>query len=93
LSAEGSPDGILYIVAKGGFPDGLSIMEQFKLITQAMVKYIMGPPARITGAVNMIRPDGTQPAPQGFTGPAESIPWGLNVDGNEPVKCRAGSSC
>jgi hypothetical protein len=66
-------------------PDGLSIMEQFKLITQAMVKYIMGPPARITGAVNMIRPDGTQPAPQGFTGPAESIPWGLNVDGNDDV--------
>ena len=66
-------------------PDGISIMEQFKLITQAMVKYIMGPPARITGAVNMIRPDGTQPAPQGFTGPAESIPWGLNVDGNDDV--------
>src|SRR5271166_5990059 len=66
-------------------PDGISIMEQFKLITQAMVKYIMGPPARITGAVNMIRPDGTQPAPQGFTGPAESIPWGINVDGNDDV--------
>ena len=27
-------------------PDGMSIMEQFKLITEAMVKYIMGPPAR-----------------------------------------------
>jgi hypothetical protein len=33
----------------------------------------------------MIRPDGTQPAPQGFTGPAESIPWGLNVDGNDDM--------
>jgi hypothetical protein len=66
-------------------PDGLSIMEQFKLITEAMVKYIMGPPARITGAVNMIRPDGTQPAPEGFTGPGESIPWGINVDGNDDV--------
>ena len=66
-------------------PDGLSIMEQFKLITEAMVKYIMGPPARITGAVNMIRPDGTQAAPEGFTGPGESIPWGINVDGNDDV--------
>lgn len=42
-------------------------MERFKLITDHMVKYIEGPPARITGAVNMIRPDGTQPAPEGFT--------------------------
>lgn len=30
----------------------------------------------------MIRPDGTQPAPMGFTGEAINIPWGLNVDGN-----------
>jgi hypothetical protein len=66
-------------------PDGLSIMEQFKLITEAMVKYIRTPPGHITGAVNMIRPDGTQPAPKGFTGPAESIPWGINVDGNDDV--------
>jgi hypothetical protein len=66
-------------------PDGISIMEQFKLVTDHMVKYIEGPPAHITGAVNMIRPDGTQPAPQGFTGPAESIPWGLNIDGNDDV--------
>jgi streptogramin lyase len=66
-------------------PDGISIMEQFKLITDHMFKYIEGPPTRITGAVNMIRPDGTQPAPQGFTSPAENIPWGLNVDGNDDI--------
>jgi hypothetical protein len=66
-------------------PDGISIMEQFKLVTDHMVKYIMGPPARVTGAVNMIRPDGTQPAPMGFTGAAFSIPWGLNVDGNDDI--------
>ncbi len=66
-------------------PDGISIMEQFKLITAAMFKYVMGPPARPTGAVNMIRPDGTQPAPMGFTGEAINIPWGLNVDGNDDV--------
>jgi hypothetical protein len=66
-------------------PAGISIMEQFKLITDHMFKYIEGPPKRITGAVNMIRPDGTQPAPDGFTGPAESIPWGINIDGNDDV--------
>jgi DNA-binding beta-propeller fold protein YncE len=66
-------------------PEGISIMEQFKLITDHMFKYIMTPPGHITGQVNMIRPDGTQPAPEGFTGPAESIPWGINVDGNDDV--------
>jgi len=66
-------------------PDGISIMEQFKLITAAMFKYVMGPPPRPTGAVNMIRPDGTQPAPMGFSGKAINIPWGLNVDGNDDV--------
>jgi hypothetical protein len=66
-------------------PDGISIMEQFKLVTDAMFKYVTGPPARPTGAVNMIRPDGTQPAAMGFTGEAINIPWGLNVDGNDDV--------
>jgi hypothetical protein len=66
-------------------PDGIPIMEQFKLITAAMFKYVMGPPPRPTGAVNMIRQDGTQPAPMGFTGEAINIPWGLNVDGNDDV--------
>ena len=66
-------------------PDGISIMEQFKLVTADMVKYIMGPPQRSTGAINMIRPDGTQPAPMGFTGEAMNIPWGLNIDGNDDV--------
>ena len=67
------------------FPPNASIMEQFKILTDATFKYIMGPPARITGQVNMIRPDGTQPAPEGFTGPAISLPWGINVDGNDDV--------
>ena len=66
-------------------PEGISIMEQFKLVAEAMFKYVMGPPPRPTGAVNMIRPDGTQPAPMGFTGEAINIPWGLNVDGNDDV--------
>jgi hypothetical protein len=67
------------------FPANASIMEQFKIVTDAAVKYVIGPPAHVTGQVNMIRPDGTQPAPKGFTGPAESFPWGLNVDGNDDV--------
>ncbi len=66
-------------------PDGISIMEQFKLITAHMFKYVSGPPPRPTGAVNMIRPDGTQPAPMGYTGEAINIPWGLNVDGNDDI--------
>ena len=66
-------------------PEGISIMEQFKLITAAMFKYVSGPPPRPTGAVNMIRPDGTQPAPMGFTGEWINIPWGLNIDGNDDV--------
>src|SRR5271167_600803 len=67
------------------FPDGASIMEQFKILTDSMFRYVMGPPTRFTGALNMIRPDGTQPAPMGFTGPALSIPWGVNIDGNDDV--------
>jgi hypothetical protein len=29
----------------------------------------------------MIRPDGSQPAPQGYAGGAINGPWGLNIDG------------
>src|SRR5271166_3808971 len=67
------------------FPAGISIMEQFKILTDSMFRYVIGPPAHVTGALNMIRPDGTQPAPMGFTGPALSIPWGVNIDGNDDV--------
>ena len=67
------------------FPDGISIMEQFKILTDSMFHYVIGPPARATGALNRIRPDGTQPAPMGFTGAAVNIPWGLNIDGNDDV--------
>ena len=48
-----------------------------------MLKFVT--PTSTTGAVNMIRPDGTQPAPMGFTGLAISVPWGLNIDGNDDV--------
>ena len=39
-----------------------------------------------TGVVNMIRPDGTQPAPMGFTGGKMiNVPWGVSIDGNDDV--------
>ncbi len=64
-------------------PDGVSIMEQFRIATLQMLKFVSA--TKTTGAVNMIRPDGSQPAPMGFTGPAISIPWGVNIDGNDDV--------
>jgi len=65
-------------------PDGVSIMKQFQIAGQQMVKEL--PPGKATGVVNTIRPDGTQPAPMGFTGGgAISVPWGVSIDGNDDV--------
>jgi hypothetical protein len=62
-------------------PDGASIMEQFRIMGEAGLRY-----PKPTGVINMIRPDGTQPAPMGYTGGgAIDIPWGLNIDGNDDV--------
>ncbi len=62
-------------------PDGASIMEQFGILAGAALHY-----PKPTGDINLIRPDGTQPAPEGFTGGrAVDIPWGLNIDGNDDV--------
>jgi hypothetical protein len=62
-------------------PDGASIMEQFKIMGAAMLSA-----PKPTGVANMIRPDGTQPAPMGFTGGgAVNVPWGVNIDGNDDV--------
>ena len=67
-------------------PDGASIMEQFKIAAGHMLKVLSSNPKMVTGVVNMIRPDGSQPAPTGFTGDkAVSVPWGLNIDGNDDV--------
>jgi hypothetical protein len=67
-------------------PDGASIMEQFKIAAGHMLKVLSSNPTMVTGTVNMIRPDGSQPAPMGFTGnKAVSVPWGLNIDGNDDV--------
>ncbi len=62
-------------------PKGASIMLQFELLGAAAYAY-----PRNTGVINMIRPDGVQPSPAGFTGGgAVDIPWGLNIDGNDDV--------
>jgi hypothetical protein len=67
-------------------PDGASIMEQFKIAAGHMLKVLSSNPHMVTGVVNMIRPDGSQPSPTGFTGDkAVSVPWGLNIDGNDDV--------
>jgi hypothetical protein len=62
-------------------PQGASIMLQFELMGVAAYAY-----PKSTGVINMIRPDGVQPSPDGFTGGgAVDIPWGLNIDGNDDV--------
>src|SRR5262249_27006778 len=62
-------------------PDGASIMEQFRIMGEAMLKY-----QKSTGVIHAIRPDGTQLAPKGFTGGGKvDVPWGLNLDGNDDV--------
>ncbi len=67
-------------------PDGVSIMEQFKLALNHMLSVLSKNPKMTTGVVNMIRPDGTQPAPTGFTGNnAINAAWGVSIDGNDDV--------
>jgi len=62
-------------------PVGAPIMEQFALLAGAALHY-----PKPTGDINLIHPDGVQPAPEGFTGGgAVDIPWGLNIDGNDDV--------
>jgi len=62
-------------------PNGASIMEQFKIMGAAMLQY-----PKPTGVASMIRPDGTQPDPKGYTGGgAVDVPWGVNIDGNDDV--------
>jgi hypothetical protein len=47
-------------------PDGVSVMKQFQLAGEHLMKSLT--PGNVTGVVNMIRPDGTQPEPMGFSG-------------------------
>jgi hypothetical protein len=62
-------------------PDGTSIMEQFRIMGEAMLTY-----PKSTGVIHMIRPDGTYLEPKGFIGGGKvDVPWGLNLDGNNDV--------
>jgi hypothetical protein len=70
-------------------PAGVSIMQQFALILEALKKNIME--GKTTGVVSMIRPDGTQLAPKGFDGGgAVNAPWGIVIDGNDDVWAASG---
>jgi hypothetical protein len=65
-------------------PKGVSIMKQFQIVLNYMAPMLSG--GKTTGVANMIRPDGTQPAPMGFDGGgAVNVPWGVSIDGNDDV--------
>ena len=65
-------------------PDGVSVMKQFQLAGQHLMKSLT--PGNVTGVVNMIRPDGTQPEPMGFSGgKLLNVPWGVSIDGEDQV--------
>ena len=65
-------------------PDGVSIMKQFELAGQHIMKTLT--PGKTTGVVNMIRPDGTQPVPMGYTGNGViNLAWGVSIDGDDDV--------
>ena len=67
-------------------PDGVSIMEQFKIAAAHMIRVLTSNPKMTIGVMNLIRPDGTQPAPKGFTGNnVINVPWGVSIDGNDDV--------
>jgi hypothetical protein len=68
-------------------PPHATIMEEFKAFRDLLVPLQSGK-VKSTGFVSMIRPDGTQlpSAGAGYSGDgAISIPWGVNVDGNDDV--------
>ena len=72
-------------------PKGVSIMEQFALILEALKHYIAE--GKKTGIVSMVRPDGTQLNPAGFTGGGViNTPWGVAIDGNDDVFVSIGLS-
>jgi hypothetical protein len=62
-------------------PEGASIMEQFEILGDAMLKY-----PKSTGVAHLILADGTMAEQAGFTGGGQiDVPWGVNIDGNDDV--------
>ena len=67
-------------------PDGVSIMEQFAIALTHMLTVLEKNPTMKTGVLNMITPEGTQPAPKGFDGDGGVyVPWGVSIDGDDDV--------
>jgi hypothetical protein len=64
-------------------PKGVEIMEQFQIAGLDIFGYAS--PTKPTGVVQMTRPDGTHPAPNGFSGLPINVPWGLSIDGKDDV--------
>lgn len=73
------------------FPDGTAtpIMKQFQIVLEHILPAVQKgaiSASKPVGVINMIRPDGTQPEPNGFKGDkAVYIPWGVSIDGNDDV--------
>ena len=68
-------------------PPHATIMQEFQAF-RALFAPLESGRVKATGFVSMIRPDGTQlpAAGAGYTGKgAISIPWGVNIDGNDDV--------
>jgi hypothetical protein len=66
-------------------PPHATIMQEFQAFKFILANLQSGR-VKSTGFVSMIRPDGSQPAPRGYSGKgAVNVPWGINVDGNDDV--------
>jgi hypothetical protein len=66
-------------------PPNASIMQEFQAFSAIYAGLASGR-VKATGFVSMIRPEGTQPSAGGYSGNGVvSLPWGINVDGNDDV--------
>jgi hypothetical protein len=67
-------------------PEGVSIMKQFQMMFQAVVRDLETGRLKSSGFISLLRADGTQPEPNAFNGGGlVSLPWGINIDGNDDV--------
>ena len=64
-------------------PHGSEIMTQFQIAGLDIFGYTT--PLKPTGVIQMTRPDGSHPAPSGFSGLPINVPWGLSIDGRDDV--------
>jgi hypothetical protein len=64
-------------------PHGSEIMTQFQIAGLDIFGYTT--PIKATGVIQMTRPDGSHPAPHGYSGLPINVPWGLSIDGRDDV--------